>query len=178
METQILYFIFSGIGLVFLLLSIFGGDVHTDINFDIGHDFDISNAEVSSDSPKLFSIRSIATFLLVFGVTGLLCIYNDKSILTQIISGFVASSIVTGLYFLVMRFMYSMQGDSSIEISNLIGKQGIVTTPTTSTGILQVKMMSQSGNEYTAREINNKPLKQNEIVKVVSISSGTLIVEK
>lgn len=178
METQILYFIFAGIGIIFLLLSMFGGDFHSDINFEIGHDFDISNAEVSSDSPKIFSIRSIATFLLAFGIAGLLCVYMHKGIAVQLISGFISGGIVTFLYFLVMKLMYSMQGDSGIETSSLIGKQAVVTTPTTSTGILQVKVLSENGNEYTAREINGKILKQNETVKILAFSSGILTVEK
>jgi membrane protein implicated in regulation of membrane protease activity len=171
---------FAFVGVVFLLLSMFGGDADAGVELDVGDpDFDISDAESDSGSTSLFSIRTLATFLLAFGIAGIVCIYNDKSVAAQLIWGFASGAFVGFLYYLVMRFMYSMQGSSMITANNLIGKDAVVTIPTTETGIGQVRVMTNSGNyEYTCREKDGKKLKQNETVKVLSSVAGTLTVEK
>jgi membrane protein implicated in regulation of membrane protease activity len=177
---NIMYIMFTLVGVIFLVLSMLGGDVEAELDLDVGDpDFDISDAESDSGSTSLFSIRTLATFLLAFGVAGIVCMYNDKGIAAQLIWGFISGAGVAFLYFLVMRFMYSMQGSSMISANNLIGKDAVVTIPTTETGIGQVRVMTNSGNyEYTCREKEGKKLKQNETVKVLSSTAGTLTVEK
>jgi len=175
---HIMYIVFTLIGIALLGLSIVGLD--SDIEIDFGDpDIDISDAEVSVDSPSMFSFKTLSTFLLIFGIAGNICIYNGYSITTQLVAGFLFGIAFSVLYFLVMKGMYAMQGDSSIETSFLIGKEAIVTTPTVKSGILQVKLIHGGyGNEYTAREINNVQLYQNEKVKIISVNGGFLMVEK
>lgn len=173
---QIMYVTLSGIGALLLLLSIIG--IGDDLDLDVGDpEFDISDAEVSVDSPSVFSFRTLSTFLLTFGIAGMVSYHNGAGLSVQLISGFVVSLVVTFLYFLLMKGMYNMQGDSSVSSSQLIGKEAIVTTPSTSTGLIQVKFLSGTNEEYTARETNSKKLKLNDKVKILSSNSGLLVVE-
>ena len=181
METlNMMYIIFAIIGVVLLGISIMGGDADGDLDLDVGDsDFDISDAEVSVDSPSVFSIRTLATFLLAFGLAGIVCIQGDKGIGLQLIWGFASGLFISALYFLVMKLMYSMQGSSMTDAKSFIGREAVVSIPTTESGVGQVRVMTGNGNfEYTCREKDGKKLEQNEVVNVLSSGSGTLVVEK
>lgn len=175
---EIIYLVLGLVGAIFLGLSIFGMD--GDVEVDIGEaDFDISDAEVGVDSPSLISFRTIATFFLVFGISGFLGNHLGYSTMVQLIVSLSSGLGVGVLYGLVMKGMFAMQGDSSVSEKTLVGKTAIVTTPSVTSGICQVKFTSSALNEeYTAREINNVMLKQNQPVTVISSSGGMLMVEK
>ena len=177
---QILYIILACVGGLFLILSLFGGDVDG-VDLDVGDtDFDITDAEAGVDSPSVFSIRTIATFFLTFGIAGIIVISQGGGVWSQLAWGTGLGMVVTALYFLVMKFMYSMQGSSMSSANELIGKIGIVTIPTTDTGIGQVRVATTVGQtEYTCREKDGKKLKQNDQVVITgSLGAGTLTVEK
>lgn len=169
---QIAYVIMAGIGLLFLAITIFSGDFELDL--DSTH-IEIAQLHTEVDSPSVFSLRTFATFLLAFGLAGLICVSKGIGLGGQIISGFGAGVIMAGLYFIVMRLMYKMQGDSSVSAHSLVGKIGYVTTPPTSSGLLQVKV---DNIEYMAREVDKGILQKNETVKVVSSAGGSLLVTK
>ena len=177
---QMLYISLSGIGGLFLLLSIFGGEVEG-VDLDVGDaDFDITDADVDVDSPSIISIRTLATFFLAFGIAGIICINQGVGVWGQIAWGMGAGVVVTLLYFLVMKGMYAMQGSSISGAEDLIGKEGVVTIPTTESGIGQVRVLAKVGStEYTCAEKDGKKLKKNDKVTIVSSAgAGTLVVEK
>ena len=177
---QILYIVLAGVGGLFLILSLFGGDVDG-VDLDVGDaDFDITDAEAGVDSPSIFSIRTIATFFLTFGIAGIIVLSRGGGIGSQLGWGVALGAVVTVLYFLVMKFIYSMQGSSMSSASQLIGSVGIITIPTTDTGIGQVRVATVVGQtEYTCKEKDGKKLKQNDQVVIVgSLGAGTLTVEK
>lgn len=180
METlQLIYIAMCFAGGVFLLISIFGGDLDSDFDLDLGDgDFD---AATDSESVSVFSFRTIATFLLGAGIGGWSAFGAGAVIGWQIFWAFFAGLVIAALYFLVMKGLYSLQGSSTPSASELIGKEGVITIPTTSTGVAQVRIATKNGNvEYTCKEVNKKDLKQNDTVKITSSSMGigTLSVEK
>ena len=182
METlQIVYIGMFVVGAIFLLISIFGGDTDG-IDLDVGDvDFDIADAESPTDSVSLFSIRTLATFLVGAALGGWTAFRNGSEIGGQIFWAFFIGLIIAGLYYLVFRGMYAMQGSSTPSAAELIGKEGNITIPTTSTGIAQVRVATKNGLvEYQCKEINGKKLKQNDTVRVTSttLGIGTLGVEK
>lgn len=183
METlQLVYLGMLIAGGIFLLISIFGGDIDSDIDIDLGDaDFDISNVETETESVSVFSMRTLATFLLGAGIAGWTAFNSGAAIGWQIFWGFFAGIFIAFLYYLVMKGLYALQGSSTPSAVELIGKEGVVTIPTTSTGVAQIRLATKNGNvEYTCKEINGKTLKQNDTVKVTSTSMGvgTLSVEK
>ena len=177
---QILYIALFFVGAILLLVSILGGDVDGGVELDVGDpDFDVSSAEVGADSPSVFSFRTISVFLLGFGAAGWVVLRNGGSVTSQILWSLAVGLVFGALYFLVMKFMYSMQGSSTTSVSSAVGKTGIVIVPTTSTGIAQVKVKTDVGmSEYVCKEKDGKELHENDTVKVVSSSAGVLVVEK
>jgi len=178
-KLQILYILLAAVGAFVLVLSIFGGEADAEI--DIGGDFDISDAESPSDSVSVFSLRTLATFMLGFGMAGWSVMKGDGGITAQILAGFGAGLVISFLYYLVMRFFFSMQGSSMPTAKAIMGKQGIVAIPTTSTGVAQIKVKTVTGySDYTCKEVNGKKLAQNDIVKITSVENGmaVIIVEK
>lgn len=171
-ELQIAHIIMAGMGLLFLVITIFSGDFELDLD---SPDIEIDQMHTAADSPSIFSLRVLATFLLAFGMAGLICISNGIGLSGQIMSGLGAGLVMAALYFIVMKLMYKMQGDSSVSSYSVIGKVGVVTTPTTESGLLQVKV---DNIEYMAREADKGILEKNELIKVVSSSGGSLIVTK
>lgn len=185
METlQIIYLAMAVVGGIFLALSIFGGDVDGDLSLDLDigdPDFDVSSAESGTDSVSVFSIRTAATFLLGAGLAGWTSFNQGAGLGWQIFWGVIVGVIIAGLYYLVMKGLYAMQGNSTPSAAELMGKEGIITIPTTTTGVAQVRLATKNGNvEYTCKEINKKNLKQNDSVKVTSVTMGigTLGVQK
>jgi membrane protein implicated in regulation of membrane protease activity len=180
MEVQTLYLIMALAGMVILVLSIFGGDADG-LDLEVGDvDFDISDAEVGNDSVSLFSIRTLSTFLLGFGIAGWLTVKGEYTLTVQLITGFLSAFLITLLYFFVMKGMYSMQGSSMVSSIDMIGKRGVINVPTTSTGIAQMKINTNAGfHEYTVKEHENKKLNQNDLVEVISdLGGGNLLVKK
>ena len=181
-NLQVLYIILAAVGAFFLVLSIFGGDADAEVDLDVGDvDFDISDAESPSESVSVFSIRTLATFLLGFGIAGWSVMRGDGGIAAQILAGFGTGLVISFLYYLVMKFLYGMQGSSMATAASIIGKQGVITIPTTKTGIAQVKVKTVAGySEYTCKEATGKKLTQNETVKITSVEAGmgSLTVEK
>jgi len=180
-SLQILYIVLAAVGMLFLMISIFtGGEADLDLNVGDA-DFDVSDAESGSDSVAIFSIRTLSTFLLGFGIAGWTVMRGDGGVFAQLLAGFGAGLAISFLYFLVMKGMYAMQGSSMATTKDLIGKQGTITIPTTKTGIAQVRLATVSGNsEYTCKEVKGRKLKQNDTVTVITadMGIGTLVVEK
>jgi membrane protein implicated in regulation of membrane protease activity len=139
----------------------------------------MSNLEVDVDSPSIISLRSLATFLLAFGIAATIVINTGGSFVSQLSWGFISALCVTFIYFLIMKFMYSMQGSSMSSAENLIGKTAIVTIPTTDSGKAQIRIVTETGStEYSCIENSGKKLKQNQSVTIINIiDAGTLIVE-
>jgi membrane protein implicated in regulation of membrane protease activity len=176
-NLQILYLIFFGVGFFFLAISVFGGDIEVDVDIEL----EVGDMESASESTSIFSIRTLATFLVGFGVTAWTVARGEGSIGWQIAAGIGSGVIISALYYFAMRLFFSMQGSSMVTASSLIGKEGIITIPTTSTGVAQVRVATVAGNsEYTCKETEGLKLKQNDLVKVTSVAMGvgTITVEK
>jgi len=179
---QILYIVLAAVGTVLLLISLFGMDAEMDVDLDVGNpDFDISDVESGETSVSLFSLRTLATFILAFGIAGWSVLRGDGAVVWQIFAGFGAGLVVSFLYYSVMKFLYSMQGNSMTTAASLIGKAGTITIPTTSTGVAQVRVETLSGlSEFTCKEKTGKKLHKNDTVKITSVETGmqSITVEK
>jgi membrane protein implicated in regulation of membrane protease activity len=173
---QILYIMLGGVGAIFLLISIFGGDAD---GVDLDGDIDISDIDVGVDGPSIFSMKILSTFALVFGIAGTVVFQTGGSMWAQIIWGVVLGLAVSTLYLLIMRLMYGQQASSMGTAYALIGKVGRVTIATTDTGKGQITVSSTVGmTDYFCIEKGGKKLKQNDQVTVVSVlDPGTLLVE-
>lgn len=178
-KVHLIYIAFLAIGGLGLLSSlIFGdfhdGDLHGDFSHDIGgHDGD------QADSPKIFSLRVIFAFLMAFGIGGGSMFLAERSLIGQLLVGFLAGIATGAVTYYIMKLLYSFQGNSNIDSANFIGKEATVTIETTGNGSCQVKLDTGGGdNLYIGKEKNSVPLKKYDVVKIVGILGNVLIVEK
>ena len=188
-----LYVIFAIVGLAVFAISIFGiiehdldiGHIFDFSHFDMGHDFDIGHQDIEqhTDSPGLFSIRTISAFLAGFGVAGILAkLVLGWGMGGQLLLGFIFAFALAAIAYLIMKLMYSQQGGDVVDATKLVGKSGVITTPTTSDqGIGECRV----DNRYYTCRVKGKSdvlvsgvLLINETVKVVESVEGMLLVEK
>ena len=175
---MVLYFIFAILGTFILLFSLFGGGDH---HIEFAHDaHDVhGDSGGDNDSPKVLSLRTIASFLLAFGIAGIVCVSFDKGLMAQLIWGFSSGLFTVGLVYLIMKLFYSQQGYSTFNISELIGADCVVTVGTTSSGIASVRVLTPDGaREYTCREIAGEKLERNDVVTIKSIKDNTIFASK
>jgi len=173
-----IYLIFAIIGAFVLLISVFGGDHHLELATD-AHDIHDGDSSTDNDSPKVLSLRTLASFLLAFGVAGIICVYLDKSVGAQITWGFIAGFLMVGLVYGIMRVFYSQQGYSTFDVTALIGSNCSVIIGSTLSGIASVRVLTPDGaKEYTCKEINNNKLERNDVVTIKAVQDSTLIVSK
>lgn len=175
-----IYLIFAILGAFVLLISVFGGDHHLELATD-AHDIHDLNTESSTDndSPKVLSLRTLASFLLAFGVAGIICVYLGKDVWAQIIWGFIAGFLMVGLVYGIMRVFYSQQGFSTFDVTSLIGSNCSVIIGSTLSGIASARVLTPDGaKEYTCKEINNNKLERNDVVTIKAVQDSTLMVSK
>lgn len=171
-----LYITLLILGLVVFALSAFGMEHDFDFahhDFDFGHhDFDSGH----SDSPGLFSIRTISALFAGFGVSGILAkLVLNWGIGGQLLLGFGTGIFLAALVWLIMYLFYTQQAGAVKDASQLVGKTGVATTATGDQGIGECRV---DNSYFTFREKTNKPVSQNEIVRVVESETGLLVVEK
>jgi di/tricarboxylate transporter len=172
-----LYGIFVVFGLLIFVIAIFA-DVSHDIDFG-HHDFDFGHHDLDSshtDSPGLFSIRTISAFLAGFGVSGLLAkLVLDWGVGGQLFLGFATGLALAAMVYLIIRLFYSQQAGGVKDASELVGKSAVITIGTGSQNIGECRV---DNLYYTFREKNGKKLNPNEVAKVTEAEPGLLIVEK
>jgi membrane protein implicated in regulation of membrane protease activity len=175
-----LYLIFLIIGALGLLSSLIFGDVDADGDLDMHGDIGGGDADHGdSDGPKILSLRVIFAFLLAFGIGGGSMYLFGNGLGIQLLVGFLAGIATGAMTFFMMRFLYSFQGNSNIDSNDLIGLTGIITIPTTKTGLAQVKVDSNGAdNQFMAQETAGNILKQHDTVKVIGKVGNTLLVTK
>ena len=181
-----LYLVFLILGLAVFAISIFGLVEHDfdfsglgyGIDLDMTHDFDLGHQDIEShtDSPGLFSIRTISAFLAGFGLGGILAkLVLEWGVGGQLLLGFVIALSLAAIAYFIMKLMYSQQGGALRDSSELVGKTAVVTTGVGNQGIGECRV---ENNHYTFREKNNAKLEPNQVGKVVQAEAGLLIIEK
>jgi len=177
MNISHIYLGFLGIGVLGLLISIIFGFEHD--GGDIGHDFDVSHDGDHGDSPKIFSLRIIFSFLMAFAIGGGSMYLNEKSLSSQMVVGFLAGVVTAAFVYYLMKFLYSQQGNSNVNSDSFVGQTAVVTVGTTKMGLSQIRINSQGGDElFMAKESNGKELKQNDTVVIEGKIGTTLLVTK
>lgn len=178
METMLaIYFVFLLIGVIGLGSSmIFGGD---DADFDGDLSDGLDSGDVFDDSPKVFSMRVIFSFLLAFAIGGGAMYYSDKTIGWQIVVGLLAGLATGAFSWGLTKILYKMQGASNVNSDDLVGKTGDIVIGTTESGKSKVRVNTINGPmELMCKEANDKKLKNGDLVNVSGKIGTLLIVSK
>jgi membrane protein implicated in regulation of membrane protease activity len=164
---MIFFLICSGIGLTFLMVSLF-----------TGNDGDISSADVDVDSSGVFSLRTIMAFLASFGATGALTLYFGLSILASSLSGVAAGFVFAYISWQMMNFAIKQQANSVFVSSDMIGKTAIVHSAIPLNGIGEILIEINGQRKYiSARDKDHNSIDTNAQVKILENLSGIVIVQ-
>ena len=168
----------------------FDGDVDVDVDVDGDLDTDgvFGDGEVDADidptgldSLRVFTVRGIIAFLVVFGWTGFMLdradVYLGIVIPVAAIAGFVMMYILAVL----MRAVMKLRNDGNLDNKNALGTSGRVylTVPAERKGEGKVNVLLQGS--YVEREAvtdENEPIPTGAEIVVVGVSGQTTLVVK
>jgi len=160
-----------------LIMTLAGGDGD---DFDTDHDGDFDGDH--GDGMNIFSIKSVLSFLMFYGWTGLAAI-EKGSIAWWGVSGIsLAVGLVMMLFTAWLFFMLlKLQESGTMKIANAIGKQGEVylTIPAKKNGNGKVQMVIQGGlKTLDAITEDTEDIKTGTFIEVVDVINDTLIVKR
>jgi len=167
-----IYFGIFMIGLLGLMMGwmMGGGDAEFDGDGEGG---------TIEDTPKIFSLRIVFTFMLTFAMGAFSMYYSGKEIWVQLLSGFGFALVAASLSWYVMKLLYGQQGNSMADTSQMIGKKGIVTIMTTNSGKAKVRIEMPAGPiELLCKEQDGKKLSVTDSIAVTGKIGALLIVSK
>jgi len=166
----------SGILLIVLILTFFGGDfdgdaggVDADIDADAGIGF------------QFISFKSLVAFFAIFGWTGVACLDSGFSVGTTL-----AVSIAAGLLmmFAVSALFYAlikMSDSGTLNLTNAVGKLGEVylTVPASRGGFGKIQINVQGGlRELQAMTDETNDLSNGAIVEVLNVIDQNILLVK
>lgn len=172
-----LYFSMLAAGLVFalgtLLLSNGGdadadaGDVDTDVDVDGGGDL------------RLFSPVTLATFMAVFGATGLVATigFGVDARASLLIAALVAAGASLGVAYVYGRVLVAMHGSTDLRQADMIGIDAMVITPIPADGMGEV-MFEVNSERITrpARSFDNGAINRGTSVVIDHVTGVHVVV--
>lgn len=160
-----IYFSSLVAGLILALASLVlsglgGGEVGAEV--DLGGDGD------GSGDLTIFSPVTIGSFLAVFGAVGLIASvgFNMDARLSLLIAGLSAGLISLLIAALYSRLLIELHGSTNIAEAEMVGLEGVVTTPVPANGLGEVHFDVQ--NERMSRPARS--------AEGVAIARGSLVV--
>jgi len=176
-----IYFVFLLVSVIGLLFSLFfdgDNDANVTDGLDGEHPDGFSHGDIQ-DSPKVFSMRVIFSFLLAFAIGGGAIFYHGGDILKQILVGLTAGVLTGAFTWGLTAILYKMQGSSSVSSDNFIGMSGDIVIGTTEAGKAKVRIITNSGPmEFLCKEFNDKKLKNGDLVSITGKMGHLLLVGK
>ena len=161
----------------------FGDDVGDDIPDGVFGENDASDLpdEVGFEGLKIFSVRGIIAFLVVFGWVGLAMDATGVALPITIAVALTSGAAMMLVLALMMRAVMRLRNNGNIDNRNAIGKSGKVhlTIPEERHGEGKVHLMLQGA--YVEREAvtdEGEPIPTGAEIVVVGISGDTTLVVK
>ena len=157
-----------------MLLVGLDGDGDFDMDGDGG---DLGHGDGGTN---LFSMRAIVAFFTGFGWTGVTALEAGWGLFGATMASFVVGLLFMGMILLIIRGLYSLQADGTLNYANAIGQAGSVYAPIGANMSRpgQVEVMVQGRlRTVSALTRSDRSLSTGERVKVSEqLDEGTLIV--
>lgn len=167
--------VFSTVMQFFMLLGVMVGGAP---DLDHGADLYDSSTEVATGL-KLVSMRVLVAFGIGFGWAGVLALREGWTSSHATLAAFGSGLVFMGLVYGVMRAMFSMRDDGTLDYHNAVGLTGkvYVTIPARRGGVGQIELMLQ-GRLVTAQAVSDAgaTLHQNDFVRVTDVEGQTTLV--
>lgn len=148
-----------------------------------GHDFDHDAAANGADGAagaQILSLRTLVAGMVGFGWAGVLALQSGSSAGTAIATAVAAGIVFMLLVFGVMRFLFSMRSDGTMDYRNAVGVVGkvYVTIPAHRSGAGQVEILLQGRLTMAAAQTDSAALSPQTPVRVTAfLGDNTLLVE-
>lgn len=159
------------------------GDGDVDVSDGVfGHDdLDGDIDPMGLDSLRIFTVRGIIAFLVVFGWTGYMLDGAGLSLWTVLPIAAIAGIVMMYVLALLMRGVMKLRGDGNLDNRNAIGTSGKVylTVPAGRSGEGKVNVLLQGS--YVEREAvtdESEPIPTGTEIVVVGLSGQTALVVK
>jgi membrane protein implicated in regulation of membrane protease activity len=159
-------------GLVFLLISVFFGEISDHFDTSLDHDLD-------HGGPSFFSPRVMSVFATAFGGVGAIATSYGWSPLPASGAGF-ASGVALGTVVLAFaRFLYRQQATSEVRTNDLVGQSARVVVAIPPGGVGQVRCrIGEELVDKIARARDGGMVPENAAVRVEEVLGETVIVTK
>lgn len=164
-----------------VLSGVFGGDGGVDhdvggAHLDPGLHLDPGAVHFSPLSPTI-----IATFLAVFGGTGMICLrVFNMSDYGSIPVSIVAALGVSFLFFLLLEWIFrKTQGSTNIDATQLVGTRADVITPIPVNGVGEIAYVAKGSRQNSpARSADGTAIASPTEVEIVRVVGGSFIVRR
>ncbi len=154
-----------------MVMSLLGGEADLD-GMDAGEGGDTG----------LFSIRSVGAFFTGFGWTGVAMLQNGQGTGAATFAATVVGMIFLGMVFYLMRYIFSLREEGTLNYANAVGEVGAVylPIPPKRKGIGKIEVLVQ-GRMRTVRALTDdeKKIGNRVAVRVAElVDQQTLLVER
>lgn len=157
-----------------------GADHEADNGDGIFGDHDHDGDDAAPDHGlRVFTVRGLVAFFTIFGWSGLVLLRGGMNIPASLLISFVLGTISLFIVAVSIKFFLSLSSDGSVNISNAIGKSGVVylTIPPSRLNTGKVSIILQERLcEYEAVTDIEHELKTGTEVTVVSVSNKNTMV--
>ncbi len=154
-----------------MVMSLLGGEADLD-GMDAGEGGDTG----------LFSIRSVGAFFTGFGWTGVAMLQNGQGTGAATFAATVVGMIFLGMVFYLMRYIFSLREEGTLNYANAVGEVGAVylPIPPKRKGIGQIEVLVQGRmRTVRARTDDEKKIGNRVAVRVAElVDQQTLLVER
>jgi hypothetical protein len=168
---------FTAVFLVQLVLTFVGGGIDEiadatdhDVTFDQDHGIDF----------QFISIKNLVAFFSIFGWTGVALIHGGKSIGMIIVVSTLAGLLMMLIMASMVYYMGKLTEDSSLNLSNAIGKIGSVylRIPPGRSGMGKVQINVQGFQTLDAITDGEEEIKTGAVVEVVDVINNEVLLVK
>lgn len=168
---------FTAVFLVQLVLTFVGGGIDEiadatdhDVTFDQDHGIDF----------QFISIKNLVAFFSIFGWTGVALIHGGKSIGMIIVVSTLAGLLMMLIMASMVYYMGKLTEDSSLNLSNAIGKIGSVylRIPPGRSGMGKVQINVQGFQTLDAITDEEEEIKTGAVVEVVDVINNEVLLVK
>jgi membrane protein implicated in regulation of membrane protease activity len=162
----------AGLGFVFLLVSLFFGEIFEHFDTSLDHDLD-------HGGPSFFSPRVMSVFVTAFGGVGAIATSKGLSPLAASGMGFASGVVLSTIVLVFARFLYRQQATSEVRMSDLVGQSGRVVVAIPPGGVGQVRCrIGEELVDKIARTRDGGLIPENAAVRVEEVLGEVVIVSR
>ena len=166
------FLVIAGAGLIFLLVSLFFGEVFEHFDTSLDHDLD-------HGGPSFFSPRVMSVFVTAFGGVGAIATYYGLAPIPASLAGFASGLALSFIVLTFARFLYKQQASSDVRTADLVGQSARVVVAIPPGGVGQVRCrIGEELVDKIARSRDGSQVGENAAVRVEEVLGETVIVTR